>query len=120
MDSNGTHAKDKKSDDSDAKSKDNTPTAANTPTDTNKSPRKRRKVNHGTLLLCETAKNSPIPLTSLYPRRPLPTGASGAGAAAVAAATTTQPWYLSVFFSPPHKLISGRAFLQPASTVADL
>ncbi|GAW25818.1 hypothetical protein SAMD00023353_1302300 [Rosellinia necatrix] len=45
MDSNGTHAKDKKSD-GDAKSKDNTPTAANTPTDTNKSPRKRRKVNH--------------------------------------------------------------------------
>ncbi|GAW15709.1 hypothetical protein ANO14919_051280 [Xylariales sp. No.14919] len=45
MDSNGTHAKDKRSD-SDAKSKDNTPSAANTPTDTNKSPRKRRKVNH--------------------------------------------------------------------------
>ncbi|KAI0395928.1 meiosis protein SPO22/ZIP4 like-domain-containing protein [Xylariaceae sp. FL0594] len=47
MDSNGTHAKDsKRSDDSDAKSKDNSPTAANTPTDANKSPRKRRKVNH--------------------------------------------------------------------------
>ncbi|KAF2968483.1 hypothetical protein GQX73_g5063 [Xylaria multiplex] len=46
MESNGTHAKDKTSD-SDAKSKDNTPSAANTPTDTNKSPRKRRKVNHG-------------------------------------------------------------------------
>ncbi|TRX97357.1 hypothetical protein FHL15_001635 [Xylaria flabelliformis] len=46
MDSNGTHAKDKRSD-SDAKSKDNTPSTANTPTDnTNKSPRKRRKVNH--------------------------------------------------------------------------
>ncbi|KAI8625468.1 hypothetical protein F5Y19DRAFT_467078 [Xylariaceae sp. FL1651] len=42
MDSNGNHAKDKTSD-SDAKSKDNTPSAANTPTDTNKSPRKRRK-----------------------------------------------------------------------------
>ncbi|KAJ8131120.1 hypothetical protein O1611_g2505 [Lasiodiplodia mahajangana] len=42
MDDNGAHAKDKRSD-SDAKSKDNTPTAANTPTDTNKSPRKRRK-----------------------------------------------------------------------------
>ncbi|RYC63614.1 hypothetical protein CHU98_g2598 [Xylaria longipes] len=46
MDGNGTHAKDKRSD-SDAKSKDNTPSTANTPTDnTNKSPRKRRKVNH--------------------------------------------------------------------------
>jgi hypothetical protein len=46
MDDNGAHAKDKTSD-SDAKSKDTSPTAANTPTDTNKSPRKRRKVNHG-------------------------------------------------------------------------
>ncbi|KAI0205437.1 hypothetical protein F4808DRAFT_232642 [Astrocystis sublimbata] len=47
MESNGAHAKDRKSE-SDAKSKDNTPsTAANTPTDNaNKSPRKRRKVNH--------------------------------------------------------------------------
>ncbi|KAJ2995371.1 hypothetical protein NUW58_g1292 [Xylaria curta] len=45
MDGNGSHAKDKRSD-SDAKSKDNTPSTANTPTDTNKSPRKRRKVNH--------------------------------------------------------------------------
>ncbi|TGJ79300.1 hypothetical protein E0Z10_g9466 [Xylaria hypoxylon] len=44
MDSNGTHDK---TSDSDAKSKDNTPSTANTPTDTNKSPRKRRKVNHG-------------------------------------------------------------------------
>ncbi|KAI0402376.1 meiosis protein SPO22/ZIP4 like-domain-containing protein [Xylaria palmicola] len=38
---NGTHAKDKRPD-GDAKSKDNTPSAANTP-DANKSPRKRRK-----------------------------------------------------------------------------
>ena len=59
MDSNGTHAKDKRAD-SDAKSKDNTPSAANTPSDTNKSPRKRRKVNHGTLLLCATAKILPF------------------------------------------------------------
>lgn len=68
MDGNGTHAKDKRPD-SDAKSKDNTPTAANTPTDTNKSPRKRRKVNHGTLLLCNTAKKSP-PFTPLTPSPP--------------------------------------------------
>ncbi|KAI1422777.1 meiosis protein SPO22/ZIP4 like-domain-containing protein [Xylaria sp. FL1777] len=52
MDSNGTHAKDKRAD-SNAKSKDNTPSAANTPTDTNKSPRKRRK--HMT---CDLPKSS--------------------------------------------------------------
>lgn len=72
MDGNGSHAKDKRSD-SDAKSKDNTPTAANTPTDANKSPRKRRKVNHGTLMLCDTAKILPfIPLTSSPPWTPPP------------------------------------------------
>ncbi|KAI1343855.1 meiosis protein SPO22/ZIP4 like-domain-containing protein [Xylariaceae sp. FL0016] len=45
MESNGSHAKDNKSDSDNAKSKDNTPTTTttNTPTDTNKSPRKRRK-----------------------------------------------------------------------------
>ncbi|KAI1809954.1 meiosis protein SPO22/ZIP4 like-domain-containing protein [Poronia punctata] len=70
MDSNdthgthGTHAKDKRSDDSDAKSKDNTPTAANTPTDSNKSPRKRRKVNHACVycrrshMTCDLPKGS--------------------------------------------------------------
>ncbi|KAI3341252.1 meiosis protein SPO22/ZIP4 like-domain-containing protein [Ustulina deusta] len=63
MDSNGTHAKDKKAD-SDAKSKDNTPSAANTPTDTNKSPRKRRKVNHACVycrrshMTCDLPKSS--------------------------------------------------------------
>ncbi|KAI0101809.1 meiosis protein SPO22/ZIP4 like-domain-containing protein [Nemania sp. FL0031] len=63
MDGNGTHAKDKRSD-SDAKSKDNTPTAANTPTDTNKSPRKRRKVNHACVycrrshMTCDLPKSS--------------------------------------------------------------
>ncbi|KAI1165426.1 meiosis protein SPO22/ZIP4 like-domain-containing protein [Nemania serpens] len=63
MDGNGTHAKDKRPD-SDAKSKDNTPTAANTPTDTNKSPRKRRKVNHACVycrrshMTCDLPKSS--------------------------------------------------------------
>ncbi|KAI1128228.1 meiosis protein SPO22/ZIP4 like-domain-containing protein [Nemania abortiva] len=63
MDGNGAHAKDKRSD-SDAKSKDNTPTAANTPTDTNKSPRKRRKVNHACVycrrshMTCDLPKGS--------------------------------------------------------------
>ncbi|KAI0799498.1 meiosis protein SPO22/ZIP4 like-domain-containing protein [Xylaria sp. FL0064] len=63
MDSNGTHAKDKRAD-SDAKSKDNTPSAANTPTDTNKSPRKRRKVNHACVycrrshMTCDLPKSS--------------------------------------------------------------
>ncbi|KAI0862583.1 meiosis protein SPO22/ZIP4 like-domain-containing protein [Xylaria cubensis] len=64
MDSNGTHAKDKRSD-SDAKSKDNTPSTANTPTDnTNKSPRKRRKVNHACVycrrshMTCDLPKSS--------------------------------------------------------------
>ncbi|KAI1295094.1 meiosis protein SPO22/ZIP4 like-domain-containing protein [Xylaria venustula] len=50
--SNGTPAKDKRAD-SDAKSKDNTPSAANTPTDSNKGPRKRRK--HMT---CDLPKSS--------------------------------------------------------------
>ncbi|KAI8955904.1 meiosis protein SPO22/ZIP4 like-domain-containing protein [Xylaria longipes] len=64
MDGNGTHAKDKRSD-SDAKSKDNTPSTANTPTDnTNKSPRKRRKVNHACVycrrshMTCDLPKSS--------------------------------------------------------------
>ncbi|KAI0539329.1 meiosis protein SPO22/ZIP4 like-domain-containing protein [Xylaria digitata] len=63
MESNGTHAKDKRSD-SDAKSKDNTPSTANTPTDTNKSPRKRRKVNHACVycrrshMTCDLPKSS--------------------------------------------------------------
>ncbi|KAI1112741.1 meiosis protein SPO22/ZIP4 like-domain-containing protein [Nemania sp. NC0429] len=63
MDGNGTHAKDKRPD-SDAKSNDNTPTAANTPTDTNKSPRKRRKVNHACVycrrshMTCDLPKSS--------------------------------------------------------------
>ncbi|KAL7624284.1 Transcription factor [Parahypoxylon ruwenzoriense] len=48
MESNGSHAKDKRPD-SDAKSKDNTPTTSTTttpPENINKSPKKRRKVNH--------------------------------------------------------------------------
>ncbi|KAI0454480.1 meiosis protein SPO22/ZIP4 like-domain-containing protein [Xylaria acuta] len=64
MDGNGSHAKDKRSD-SDAKSKDNTPSTANTPTDnTNKSPRKRRKVNHACVycrrshMTCDLPKSS--------------------------------------------------------------
>ncbi|KAI0485651.1 meiosis protein SPO22/ZIP4 like-domain-containing protein [Xylaria cf. heliscus] len=64
MDGNDTHAKDKRSD-SDAKSKDNTPSTANTPTDnTNKSPRKRRKVNHACVycrrshMTCDLPKSS--------------------------------------------------------------
>ncbi|KAI1139505.1 hypothetical protein F5Y05DRAFT_325128 [Hypoxylon sp. FL0543] len=49
MESNGSHAKDKRPD-SDARSKDGTPTTSTTttpPDNTNKSPKKRRKVNHG-------------------------------------------------------------------------
>ncbi|KAI0484299.1 meiosis protein SPO22/ZIP4 like-domain-containing protein [Xylariaceae sp. FL0804] len=47
MDGSGSDTKDKRSDSDNAKSKDDTPTAATTtPSDTNKSPRKRRKVNH--------------------------------------------------------------------------
>lgn len=45
-----------------AKSKDSTPTATTAPTsgaDANKSPRKRRKVNHG--MLCSAAKFSCSP-----------------------------------------------------------
>lgn len=48
MESNGSHAKDKRPD-SDARSKDNTPATSTTttpPDNTNKSPKKRRKVNH--------------------------------------------------------------------------
>ncbi|KAI0131352.1 hypothetical protein F4814DRAFT_166358 [Daldinia grandis] len=48
MESNGSHAKDKRPD-SDARSKDDTPTTSTTttpPDNTNKSPKKRRKVNH--------------------------------------------------------------------------
>lgn len=46
-----------------AKAKDGTPTKTASPatgTDSNKSPRKRRKVNHG--MLCSAAKNLLIPL----------------------------------------------------------
>lgn len=49
MESDGSHAKDKRPD-SDARSKDNTPTTSTTttpPDNTSKSPKKRRKVNHG-------------------------------------------------------------------------
>ncbi|KAI0503144.1 meiosis protein SPO22/ZIP4 like-domain-containing protein [Xylaria bambusicola] len=63
MDSNGTHAKDKRAD-SDAKSKDNTPSAANTPTDTNKSPRKRRKVNHACVYCRRSHMTCDLPKTS--------------------------------------------------------
>ncbi|KAI6088923.1 hypothetical protein F4821DRAFT_257417 [Hypoxylon rubiginosum] len=52
MESNGSHAKDKRPD-NDARSKDNTPTTSTTttpPDHTNKSPKKRRKVNHGSLV----------------------------------------------------------------------
>lgn len=55
MESNGSHAKDKRPD-SDQRSKDNTPTTSNTttpPDNTNKSPKKRRKVNHG--MLCHSS-----------------------------------------------------------------
>ncbi|KAI0142463.1 hypothetical protein F4776DRAFT_508328 [Hypoxylon sp. NC0597] len=48
MESNGSHAKDKRPD-NDARSKDGTPTTSTTttpPDNTNKSPKKRRKVNH--------------------------------------------------------------------------
>ncbi|KAI0182024.1 hypothetical protein GGR52DRAFT_527140 [Hypoxylon sp. FL1284] len=48
MESNGSHAKDKRPD-NDARSNDDTPTTSTTttpPDHTNKSPKKRRKVNH--------------------------------------------------------------------------
>ncbi|KAI1084000.1 meiosis protein SPO22/ZIP4 like-domain-containing protein [Whalleya microplaca] len=65
MESNGSHAKDKRPD-GDAKSKDNTPTTTttSTPTDTNKSPRKRRKVNHA----CVYCRRSERPCTRCIKR----------------------------------------------------
>ncbi|KAI1106801.1 hypothetical protein F4804DRAFT_299866 [Jackrogersella minutella] len=49
MESNGSHAKEKRPD-NEARSKDNTPTTSTTtttpPDNVNKSPKKRRKVNH--------------------------------------------------------------------------
>ncbi|KAI1153268.1 meiosis protein SPO22/ZIP4 like-domain-containing protein [Nemania diffusa] len=65
MDGNGSHAKDKRSD-SDAKSKDNTPTAANTPTDANKSPRKRRKVNHACVYCRRSHMTCDLPRSSSH------------------------------------------------------
>ncbi|KAI0008433.1 meiosis protein SPO22/ZIP4 like-domain-containing protein [Xylariaceae sp. FL0662B] len=65
MESNGSHAKDKRPD-GDAKSMDNTPTttATSTPTDANKSPRKRRKVNHA----CVYCRRSERPCTRCIKR----------------------------------------------------
>ncbi|KAI1431325.1 meiosis protein SPO22/ZIP4 like-domain-containing protein [Xylaria sp. CBS 124048] len=63
MDSDGTHAKIERPD-SDARSNDNTPTTVDTPIDTNKSPRKRRKVNHACVycrrshMTCDLPKGS--------------------------------------------------------------
>ncbi|KAI5864321.1 meiosis protein SPO22/ZIP4 like-domain-containing protein [Durotheca rogersii] len=68
MESNGSHAKDRKPD-GDAKSKDNTPTASTTTTTTppenpNKSPKKRRKVNHA----CVYCRRSERPCTRCIKR----------------------------------------------------
>ncbi|KAI1269363.1 hypothetical protein F5Y18DRAFT_96389 [Xylariaceae sp. FL1019] len=61
MDSNGSHTKDKTSA-SDPKSKDSTPATTHTPTDTNKSPRKRRKVNHACVYCRRSVSHYPSKL----------------------------------------------------------
>ncbi|KAI1417997.1 meiosis protein SPO22/ZIP4 like-domain-containing protein [Hypoxylon sp. FL1857] len=66
MESNGSHAKDKRPD-SDARSKDGTPTTSTTttpPDNTNKSPKKRRKVNHA----CVYCRRSERPCTRCIKR----------------------------------------------------